>query len=77
MGFSWRFFLINASCSISFKVRTPLLLTLQDKTHTQAEKKGISTPARQPPPTPTSVPKAVPTQQQGAKEKVAFKGVHH
>ncbi|KAK5604148.1 hypothetical protein CRENBAI_022475 [Crenichthys baileyi] len=45
----------------------------EDKTHTQAEKKGISTPARQQPTTPASVPKAVPTQQQGAKEKAPEK----
>uniref|UniRef100_A0A3B5Q2F3 MORC family CW-type zinc finger 2 n=1 Tax=Xiphophorus maculatus TaxID=8083 RepID=A0A3B5Q2F3_XIPMA len=43
----------------------------EDKTHSHAEKKGLSTPARQQPPTPAS--KAVPTQQQGAKEKVPEK----
>ncbi|XP_008416973.1 ATPase MORC2 isoform X1 [Poecilia reticulata] len=45
----------------------------EDKTHSHAEKKGLSTPARQQPPTPASVSKAVPTQQQGAKEKVPEK----
>ncbi|XP_054905178.1 ATPase MORC2 isoform X1 [Poeciliopsis prolifica] len=45
----------------------------EDKTHSHAEKKGLSTPARQQPPTPASVSKAVPTQQPGAKQKVPEK----
>uniref|UniRef100_A0A3B4UK90 MORC family CW-type zinc finger 2 n=1 Tax=Seriola dumerili TaxID=41447 RepID=A0A3B4UK90_SERDU len=40
------------------------------KTHSQAEKKGVSTPTRQ---TPASVPKSITTQQHGAKAKTPEK----
>ncbi|KAM4576957.1 ATPase MORC2 isoform 2-T2 [Odontesthes bonariensis] len=43
------------------------------KTQSQPEKKGVSTPARQQPSTPTSVLKSISTQQQGAKEKAPEK----
>ncbi|XP_029999821.1 ATPase MORC2 isoform X1 [Sphaeramia orbicularis] len=43
------------------------------KTHSQHEKKGITTPTRQTPSTPTSVPKTISTQQHGAKAKTSEK----
>ena len=54
------------------------MLTLQVKSHSQAEKKGASSPARQQPATLISVGvvKSNSTQQQGA-EKVSLQGPFH
>lgn len=58
--------------SVEPPIRAPLLLTLQVNAHSQPEKKGVSTPTRQTPTTPTSVPKSISMQQHGAKAKVAL-----
>lgn len=55
-------------------IRAPLLLTLQVNTHSQPEKKEVSTPTRQTATTPTSVQKSITMQPHGAKAKVALLG---
>lgn len=55
-------------------IRAALLLTLQVNTHSQPEKKGLSTPTRQTTTTPASVHKSISMQPHGTKAKVALLG---